>query len=107
MGRWAERMAAKIAAPPLYPTAKSDKRGSEAAFGSFGSAPVGGCGDFHASPARPHRLSAADADVAHADAWTDAVIDLFKARAAAIQRRGFNPQDAEDLGACRPRCRRC
>jgi len=97
MGRWTERMAAKIAAPPLYPTAKTDKRGSEAAFGSFGSAPGGGCTDFHAPVARPYRMSDADADVAHAEPWTDAVIELFKTRVAAIQRRGFSPQDAEDL----------
>jgi len=48
-------------------------------------------------PARPYRLSAADADTAHADPWNDDVIERFKTRVAAIRRRGFSPQDADDL----------
>jgi hypothetical protein len=43
MGRWLDRLHAKTAAPPLTPTAKTDKRGSEGAFGSFVSDPEGGC----------------------------------------------------------------
>ncbi|HNU11379.1 MAG TPA: hypothetical protein PKJ45_08440 [Rubrivivax sp.] len=50
-----------------------------------------------AEPARPFRLAPADADVAHADPWTADQIERFRARVTAIQRRGFTPQDAEDL----------
>lgn len=48
-------------------------------------------------PARPYRLSAADADTAHADPWNDDVIERFKARVRRLLALGFNPQDAEDL----------
>jgi len=47
--------------------------------------------------ARPFRLAPADAAVAHADAWTDAQIELFKARLRRLLALGFSPQDAEDL----------
>lgn len=45
----------------------------------------------------PHRLTSDQADDAHAGAWDDAAIARFQARSAAIQRRGFGVQDAEDL----------
>ena len=35
--------------------------------------------------------------MAHADAWTDAQIELFKARLRRLLALGFSPQDAEDL----------
>ena len=48
-------------------------------------------------PARPYRLSAADADTAHADPWNDDVIERFKTRVRRLLALRFNPQDAEDL----------
>jgi hypothetical protein len=48
VGKWTDRLHAKSAVPPLTPTAKTVKRGSEGASGSFDSAPIGGCADFRA-----------------------------------------------------------
>jgi len=46
---------------------------------------------------RPYRLTKAQGDAAHADEWDDASINRFTACKAAVQRRGFDEQDAEDL----------
>lgn len=46
---------------------------------------------------RPFRLSRVEADVAHADPWTETACARFVARVASIRRRGFDEQDAEDL----------
>jgi hypothetical protein len=48
-------------------------------------------------PARPYRLTNADADVAHAEPWNDAAIARFQARAGHIRRLGFSEDDADDL----------
>lgn len=52
---------------------------------------------YAARTPRPYRLSRADLEAAHAEAWGDAPIARFQARAAAVQRRGFEEADAEDL----------
>jgi len=46
---------------------------------------------------RPYSLTKARGGTAHAEPWDDAAMARFQARAAAIQRRGFGQQDAEDL----------
>ena len=46
---------------------------------------------------RPYRLSAAEADAAHAEPWNDAVIARFVARVVLLMRRGFDATDADDL----------
>jgi hypothetical protein len=46
---------------------------------------------------RPYRLSQADADSAHAQAWNDAACARFVARVALFLRRGINATDADDL----------
>ena len=50
-----------------------------------------------AADSRPYRLSIGEADAAHADAWDDATIARFQARVAALRRRGFTEQAADDL----------
>lgn len=50
-----------------------------------------------AEPARPYRLSPAEADTAHADPWDDAAIARFTARVQRIRALGFDPPDADDL----------
>lgn len=46
---------------------------------------------------RPYRLPQAAGDAAHAVPWDDAAIGRFLARVAALRRRGFAEQDADDL----------
>ena len=46
---------------------------------------------------RPYKLTREHLGAAHADAWDEADIGRFQARVAAVQRRGFGIQDAEDL----------
>jgi hypothetical protein len=64
---------------------------------------AGGCPAFSGKPPavaqeRPYRLSRGEGDAAHQREWDDGACARFEARTAAIQRRGFNAQDAEDLG---------
>lgn len=46
---------------------------------------------------RPYKLMQADMAAAHAEPWNEGVTARFLARAAAIRRRGFAEQHAEDL----------
>lgn len=46
---------------------------------------------------RPYRLTRAEGATAHADAWDEAAIARFQARAGLIRRHGFDEQDADDL----------
>lgn len=46
---------------------------------------------------RAYRLSAAEADEAHAEPWDDAAIARFVARVALFMRRGIGAGDADDL----------
>lgn len=46
---------------------------------------------------RPYRLSAAEADAAHAEPWDDATIARFVARVGLLMRRGFDATDADDV----------
>ena len=48
-------------------------------------------------PARRYSLSQADADAAHAEAWSDAAIGRFVARVSLFMRRGISATDADDL----------
>jgi hypothetical protein len=52
---------------------------------------------FSSSVLRPYRLTPAQCDAAHAEAWDDAAIARFQARAGHILRHGFSEQDADDL----------
>jgi hypothetical protein len=54
-------------------------------------------GTATSSQARPFRLAAADADVAHAEPWDDPAILRYRARAHRFRRLGFGEQDADDL----------
>ncbi len=61
---------------------------------------------------RAYRLSAAEADEAHAEPWDDAAIARFVARVALLMRRGYSVGDADDLAerlhlAGRPGAWRC
>lgn len=49
------------------------------------------------APDRPYRLSRAEGDAAHAEAWDDVAIARFVARVALLMRRGFDATDADDL----------
>jgi hypothetical protein len=46
---------------------------------------------------RPCRLTPAEADVAHAEPWTEADIGRFTQRVVLFLRRGINATDADDL----------
>lgn len=46
---------------------------------------------------RPHRLTRAEANAAHAEPWDDATCGRFVARVALLMRRGLSPGDADDL----------
>lgn len=48
-------------------------------------------------PARPHRLTAAEADEAHAEPWDEAAIAKFAQRVVLLLRRGVDAADADDL----------
>lgn len=48
-------------------------------------------------PERPYILTHAEADAAHAKAWSGEQIASFETRREAIQRRGFSSDNAEDL----------
>jgi len=50
-----------------------------------------------AHPNRPHKLTPAEADAAHAELWDDAACARFVARVALFLRRGLNATDADDL----------
>jgi hypothetical protein len=50
-----------------------------------------------ASPLRPYRLTAGEADAAHAEPWDDADCGRFVARVSLFLRRGINATDADDL----------
>ena len=47
--------------------------------------------------ARPYRLTLAQGDAAHAEAWDDAAIARFQTRVLRLVRLGFNSDDADDL----------
>jgi hypothetical protein len=49
------------------------------------------------SDARPHALTAADGDLAHAVPWGDREVTAFLDRTWKLQRLGFVEQDADDL----------
>mgnify|MGYP000915412096 CR=1 FL=1 len=46
---------------------------------------------------RPYRLTRAEADEAHAEAWRDSAIVRFEARTDALRRLGFAADDPDDL----------
>ena len=48
-------------------------------------------------PARPYRLSRAEADAAHAVQWDDAACGRFATRVTLFLRCGFSATDADDL----------
>ena len=50
-----------------------------------------------APPARPYRLTRADADRCHASGWNDAEIAAFTTRVTLFMRRGVSATDADDL----------
>jgi hypothetical protein len=50
-----------------------------------------------ATPARPYRLTRADADGCHAGGWNDAEIATFTAHVTLFMRRGVSATDADDL----------
>jgi hypothetical protein len=50
-----------------------------------------------AGPARIYRLTRQHADEAHAEPWDSDTIAMFNLRRDAIRRRGYDPDDAEDL----------
>lgn len=47
--------------------------------------------------ARPHKLTPAEADAAHAEPWNDAAIGRFVARVSLFLRRGIHATDADDI----------
>jgi hypothetical protein len=49
------------------------------------------------SPLRPHRLSRADADRAHAESWDDETCERYVKRVSIFLRRGMNVTDADDF----------
>lgn len=110
MGKWAARLAEKTAAPHCVGTDRTDKSGvlsvlavepmgvseksvverwPEAATAVPITAP--------APSARIYRLTRDQADEAHAGPWNDDTIVMFNFRRDAIRRRGYGPNDAEDL----------
>lgn len=46
---------------------------------------------------RPHKLTPAESDAAHAEPWNEAAIGRFVARVGLFLRRGINATDADDL----------
>lgn len=60
------------------------------------------CAAFGASPPskaqeRPYRLTPAQGDAAHSEAWDDGAIARFQARVVRVVRLGFDAGDADDL----------
>lgn len=49
------------------------------------------------APDRPHKLTPAEGDAAHAQPWDDGACDRFTARVGLFLRRGINAADADDL----------
>lgn len=95
MGKWAARLAEKMAAPPQAGTDKTDKRGLVSVLAVT---PKGGAREFQAPPipgsSRTEKIEALDLA---AVAWTDADIARFLARRARLLRWGWAADDAEKL----------
>lgn len=60
-------------------------------------APTPARADDAAQSARIYRLTRAQGDAAHAEPWNAEAIETFTARRDAILRRGYSPDDADDL----------
>lgn len=108
MGKWADRLAAMLAeekmqTPPTEALTKLSKGGAEGLLSVLAVPTLGDAENFsaaaneHGGPTRPYRLSAAEADAAHAEAWTDDQIAAFVARVSLFMRRGIGATDADNL----------
>lgn len=92
MGKWAARLAEKVAAPAYAGTDDTAKRGLVSVLAVT---PEGGARDFHATPKLAGK-AAEKLDLAAA-AWTDADIGAFLARRARLMRWGWTEPDAARL----------
>lgn len=107
MGKWAQRLAAEIAHAPMAGTDKTDTRGVASVL------TVDPMRDFEESrgadpaelptalppvpSARIYRLTREQADEAHAEPWNHDGIAMFTLRRDAFRRRGYSPDNADDL----------
>ena len=88
---------------PPSPDARASDMTAAAGFGlAWPPAGYANCASYSSMTATPpqeppYSRTKARGGTAHAEPWDDAAMARFQARAAAIQRRGFGQQDAEDL----------